>query len=350
MTVLRLVGVTLPDGLARELFVLDGRITFTRPAAEVRTIVDGGWLLPGLVDMHAHPGLSHGDAEDPFRAACADLLDQGVTAARVPGLPVPLPPDADTDPELPTLTVAETWLLHSSLGEGMSLHRHVDDLGAAAAAAARPGGWVKIIGDWEPDADPAPLDQVRAAVLAAHAAGARVAVHCQTAAGCAVAVAAGVDSLEHGMHLDHALLPTMAAQGTAFVPTIATFADEAERVRSKPAGPRRDWYLNGLDGLAPSVAAAVEAGVRVFAGTDSPPRSGLADEIGHLHRAGLSTADAIGAASWAARDWLGWQGLVEGAPADLVALDTDPRLDLAALRHPRLVLLRGRIVRSQAVS
>ncbi|HEU5447376.1 MAG TPA: amidohydrolase family protein, partial [Acidimicrobiia bacterium] len=36
--------------------------------------------------------------------------------------------------------------------------------------------------------------------------------------------------------------------------------------------------------------------------------------------------------------------LVEGAPADLLVCDTDPRADLAALRSPGRIVLRGRIL------
>jgi len=51
---------------------------------------------------------------------------------------------------------------------------------------------------------------------------------------------------------------------------------------------------------------------------------------------------ALGAGSWRARHWLGRPDtLAEGAPADLVAFDADPRTDLGILRSPRLVVLRG---------
>ena len=52
---------------------------------------------------------------------------------------------------------------------------------------------------------------MRDVVEAVHAVGGRVAVHAQNAEGGVVAVAAGVDSLEHGMWLDPALLNRMAA-------------------------------------------------------------------------------------------------------------------------------------------
>ena len=86
---------------------------------------------------------------------------------------------------------------------------------------------------------------LRDVTSAVHAIGGKVSVHCQTAAGCANAVAAGVDSLEHGMHLDPGLLDQMAAQGTALVPTLNAFAASAFRVRAWDPGPRRDSFLAG---------------------------------------------------------------------------------------------------------
>ena len=42
-------AVVLPGDVARDVFVVDGRITFT-PVDEAQTVFSGGWLLPGLVD------------------------------------------------------------------------------------------------------------------------------------------------------------------------------------------------------------------------------------------------------------------------------------------------------------
>ena len=46
-----------------------------------------------------------------------------------------------------------------------------------------------------------------------------------------------------------------------------------------------------------------------------------------------------------AREWLGFPGLVEGGLADLVVYPDDPRADLAVVRHPSRIVLRGRVVR-----
>ena len=94
--------------------------------------------------------------------------------------------------------------------------------------------------------------------------------------------------------------------------------------------------------------AAYEAGVPIYAGTDAGgvlPHGGIAGEVLELASYGIPAADALGAASWRAREWLGFNaGLDEGAPADFVVLDADPLEDLSTLRTPARVVLRGRIV------
>ena len=94
-------------------------------------------------------------------------------------------------------------------------------------------------------------------------------------------------------------------------------------------------------------AAAYEAGVPIFAGTDAGgflPHGLIGREMAAL--AAFCPAEyALGAGSWRARAWLRRPDiLADGMPADLVAFDADPRSDLAVLEHPSLVVLRGRIV------
>jgi imidazolonepropionase-like amidohydrolase len=106
----------------------------------------------------------------------------------------------------------------------------------------------------------------------------------------------------------------------------------------------RDLYARRRE----TIMAAYEAGVSIYAGTDAGgvlPHGWIAREVRALHeQVGLAAADALAAASWAARSWLGRPGLAPGAPADLVVYDTDPRRDLRVLEHPRTVVLRGRVV------
>jgi imidazolonepropionase-like amidohydrolase len=64
-----------------------------------------------------------------------------------------------------------------------------------------------------------------------------------------------------------------------------------------------------------------------------------------LHDAGIPAVDVLASASWAAREWLGFAGLVEGGLADLVVYPSDPRADLRVVRHPQRIVLRGQVVR-----
>lgn len=89
--------------------------------------------------------------------------------------------------------------------------------------------------------------------------------------------------------------------------------------------------------------AAAEAGVTFVAGTDSQSCGRIANEIGALTVAGVPPHQAIGAASWAARSYLGLGGLAEGALADAVIYDADPRPDLGQLAVSRAVVLRGQL-------
>ncbi len=219
------------------------------------------------------------------------------------------------------------------------------DLPAVAAAQARRTGWAKIIGDWSVGDDVLPLDVLTAVVAAVHEVGGRVAVHSQHAEGGAVAVAAGVDSLEHGMCLDPALLNDMAARGTVLTPTLWTMRKSLTEVRTRADSPRKRWYVEGASAHPGLVAAAAEAGVRVLAGTDSLPHGRIVDEVRALAAAGMRPHDALAAASWSAREYLGLPGLEPGAPADAVVYEQDPRADLDRLAAPLAVILRGRRVR-----
>jgi imidazolonepropionase-like amidohydrolase len=129
---------------------------------------------------------------------------------------------------------------------------------------------------------------------------------------------------------------------------VDTFGGIAERARDR--FPRYAAHMLALrDGFPEVVRSAYEAGVPIYVGSDAGGGTdhGLAaQEMMLLHtRAGMSTMDALAAASWAARDWLGFPGLVEGGLADLVVYDSDPRADLAVVLSPRRIVLRGRVVR-----
>ncbi|MDE1438035.1 hypothetical protein, partial [Bacillus licheniformis] len=55
MSAQRYAGPVLPDGEVRDLYVVDGRVTY-EPQAGAETVAEG-WIVPGLVDAHCHLGL-----------------------------------------------------------------------------------------------------------------------------------------------------------------------------------------------------------------------------------------------------------------------------------------------------
>ena len=55
--VLRVTGIVLPEREERTLFI-DGGVLREDPVPGADRLIDGGWLLPGLVDVHTHPGRS----------------------------------------------------------------------------------------------------------------------------------------------------------------------------------------------------------------------------------------------------------------------------------------------------
>jgi imidazolonepropionase-like amidohydrolase len=160
---------------------------------------------------------------------------------------------------------------------------------------------------------------------------------------------AGIDCIEHGTGLTEELIGRMAAAGTAVVPTLVNVenfpAFAAAGEKKFPAYASTMRRLHAQAGAV--VRAAYDAGVPVFAGTDAGggiEHGQIVEEIRALAAAGLPAEAALAAASWAARDWLGLPCVEEGAPADLVVYDADPRADLDVLARPALMLLRGQVV------
>ena len=343
-------GVVLPEREERS-FWIDGDRLHTDSVSGVDRIVDGGWIVPGLVDVHTHPGTE--SPQSPFddatlRKHLVDHREAGVLLIRTPGSAARIPSWVDDDPDLPRVRSAGQWLATPGRfvpGFGRDVTEQELVLAAVDEAVAT-SGWCKVIGDWE-FGDPAlPLDLLTKVVTAVHAAGGRVAAHCQTAEGSRNAVTAGVDSLEHGWYLNEDLLDHMARAGTALVPTLSVMGNRVPDIEAREWSPRRDWQLKGFEIALANVRAAEEAGVLVLAGTDSFPCGTIADEVEWLIRGGMSAESALAAASWRARAWLGLPGLVDGAPADLVVYDVDPTKDPRVLAHPSTIILRGRIFRS----
>ncbi|GIG28021.1 amidohydrolase family protein [Cellulomonas marina] len=343
-----------------ELWVVDGRVTTTRPAREPDAVLEG-WALPGLVDVHCHIGLGADGAVDRA-TACAQAeadRDAGVLLVRDAGSP------ADTawvhdEEDLPRLLRAGRHLARPKryLRHYARELDDVADLPAAAAEEARRGdGWVKLVADWiDRDLGAAgdlrplwPRDVLAEAVAAAHAAGARVTAHTFATEALDDLLDAGIDCLEHATGADARQMDRIAAAGvpvTATLLQVAQFEAIAAQATRYPVYAARMRAMHGR--RHQHVRDLHEAGVRVLVGTDAGGTIGhgrIVEEMAEMVAAGLPAADVVASASWRTRAWLGVPGLEEGDPADLVVVPADPRHGVEVLAAPSAVVLRGRRVR-----
>lgn len=206
--VVRVRGHALPDGEYVDLYA-DGDRWTTDPVPGAEPVAEG-WLVPGLVDAHTHPGAeSPGDPLDESmpRKHLHDHVDAGVTAIRSPGLPDDGDPPSwfGVAPDVPRARHAGPWLAQQGqFFEGWGDRPALADLPKAAAAQAE-----------------------------------------RTGAGGVLAVAAGVDSVEHGMCLDPALLTDMAARGMVLTPTLSVLQSSLATFDQRPDSPNKRWYVEG---------------------------------------------------------------------------------------------------------
>jgi len=354
--VLKVSGPVLPDGEARDLYVVDGRITLEKqPGAET---VASGWVVPGLVDAHCHLGLDDdgGTTDEVAEQQAVEDRDAGALLIRDAGSA------ADTAwmherEDLPRLIRAGRHIARTKRYIRNYAHEvEPEDLAAYVAQEARRGdGWVKLVGDWisreTGDLAPSfPPEVFAEAIRVAHEHGAKVTAHCFGSAVLPGLVEAGIDCIEHGTGLTTDLVEAMAARGTALVPTVMQ-VDKFPEYAEAGSGKFPDYAATMTDLYArrrETIMSAFEAGVPLYAGSDGGgvrKHGNIAGEVLAMAELGMGAEAALGAASWQAREWLGWNaGLDEGAPADLVVYDANPLEDLSVLARPTCVMLRGRVV------
>lgn len=355
MNALKFSGPVLPDGGSRDLYVVDGRVTFEpQPGAETAA---RGWIVPGLVDAHNHLGMEdHGAVgDDEVEGQALADRDAGALLLRDCGSPADTRWVHERD-DLPRLVRAGRHIARTRRYIRNYAHEvEPEELSAYVAQEARAGdGWVKLVGDWisrdAGDLAPSfPQESFAEAIEVAHRHGAKVTAHCFGHDVLQGLLDAGIDCIEHGTGLALEQVEQMAAAGVALVPTVMQtdkFPEFAAQGREKfPA------YAGTMDQLHARrrevLMSAHEAGVALYVGSDGggAQRHGhLAGEVLAMAQLGMPAADVLAAASWKAREWLGFEGLVEGASADFVVYDRDPAQDLTALWEPACVVLRGRVV------
>lgn len=361
------------------------------PAGADRVIdVKGGWIVPGLVDLHIHFTQQRGDDFEKYRdspAAAAiravllssQLIDGGITAVR----------DLGTLDDV-ALKIKEASLRHMIDAPRVfwagkliaSRGGHGDEITETASGRPKPietSGRLRVAngpGDWRlavreqvrMGADlikttaPFTKEEIAAAIDEAHMLGIRVTAD---AFGDYVtwATEAKIDAIEHPLAIPQTTLPLMAKNGTAFVPTITAFYNPTKLGYAAAHIPPGAFYftmsrrfsMTHEDNMQ-SLRRARAAGVKVGIGTDIPfenERRYPADyfqELRFFKEAGYTNKEILAAATKNAGEILGIPDklgtLERGKLADVLVVASDPLQDIENLRKTRLVIADGRVLRS----
>lgn len=363
-------SATLQVGVS--LLIENGRIARVSPEDSDPGDADvldagGATIVPAFVDAHSHltmPGGSHwiergSDPPDRLREVArwnaSRLVEAGILWARDVGSPAG--PDGRAvslevrqemagRADAPYIRVAGTWIATDGYLPMTVPVKDGDGLRAAALAQLDSGtDFVKIMLDPPDRSDRCPftVDDVRKACEAVHARGRKITAHATILDGARVGAEAGVDSIEHGMELDDAIVATMRANNVALVSTLSVLASWAsferttriERFTSEE-GKRR--LAARRERAFTAIKAAHRAGVRIAAGSDfggGSVRAGhLAWEVEQMVEAGLEPHQALAAVTWRGGELLGVDhaGRIRpGDPADLVLVHGDPLSDPRAL-------------------
>jgi imidazolonepropionase-like amidohydrolase len=199
-------------------------------------------------------------------------------------------------------------------------------------------------------------DEIRTIVETSHHLGRRVSAHAHGAAGINAALAAGVDSIEHGSFMDDESIRLFLEHDAFHTPTIIAGMTVLEMAREggvlSPAQTEKAMVVG--EHIKTALARSYKAGVKISFGTDMGvgPHGRNAREFGYMVEAGMTPADAIKAATVSAADLLDITdvagSLAAGKSADIIAVDGDPLADVTELERVRFVMARGEAMRIEA--
>jgi len=339
--------------------------------------LEGGYVLPGLWDVHAHLGDLIPDpkhlleTESPIDYAiragrnAMDALRAGITGIRVLGedhyadVAWKRAFDAGVFVGPRLFVCGRAMCITGGHGHGTLGSVEVDgpyEMRKAVRGQLKHGadqiklmvtGGVMTAGEGMQESQFLP-DEIQAATEVAHQKGKRVCVHAWGTAGIKTAVRGGVDSIEHGL-LDDEAIEMMVENDVFYVPTLNVTQDE-ERIleRGMP-----DFMVAKVLGSAKAhlegFQKALKAGVKIACGADSSPVADFSlSEIEHLVRAGMTEMEALIAATRTSADLCGAadrMGTAEvGKLADLIVVSANPLEDISNIRKLKLVLKGGNLV------
>jgi len=216
--------------------------------------------------------------------------------------------------------------------------------------------WIKVYADRgyfkRPDGSIRSLpnfteEELKAIVDQAHRTNKKVAAHSITPSGHAIALAAGVDSIEHGNVLDDATVKMMAQKKVYLSPTLTVSAYVAgARSKTNPI-----W--NALEKISEeSFRRALAAGVQIALGTDAGgfpwEEINQAQEFRRYVAWGMTPWQALRSGTVVAATLLGKESelgtIAPGAYADLVGMKDDPLKDITATERVSFVMKEGVVI------
>ena len=202
------------------------------------------------------------------------------------------------------------------------------------------------------------LEELRAMVDEAHAAGKPVLVHAHGGEGLKMCLEARVDSIEHAAVADEEDLERMARLGIWLVPTLSVTHRMKERLDRDPHS--LPAYTAAklpavFDVQRRNFKRALELGVKIAMGTDAGALGHAQNtrELVYMVQAGMTPMQSIVASTRMGAQLLGMGdtlGTLEpGRLADLILIDGDPLADISVVADParvKLVMKDGVVYKS----
>ncbi|MGP8235850.1 MAG: amidohydrolase family protein [Limisphaerales bacterium] len=189
-------------------------------------------------------------------------------------------------------------------------------------------------------------EEMNAIVSEAHAWKRKVAAHCHGDLAAKMAIAAGVDSIEHGTFLQDDTLQEMKDKHVYLVPTIFAGYWVGEKAGTLPPVIAEKARAASAQ-IQKMFQHAVKIGVPIAMGTDAcvEPHGLNAREFSLMVTNGMAPAQALLAATANGADLLGVSDqtgtLQPGKYADIVAVPGNPLLNIKTTEHPILVMKEG---------